>query len=464
MAPPQEWCCSCWWNRNQLSGAPPRDGLVSHPYAKSWISSQIVLFLVALNSWTQAYRVKTPAARPILVSLALCSASPSDSNDSTDMTGPKISSFTQVMSSVQFAATKEKYSRKVDTLSPNLTHHLWHCSNLTQYARSHVVSTSEFGICWYKRFPSTQHHRSLEISSFLSSSEHIHVWWLKQRAGFTSFFAWSTKERTLSKWALLTRAPIRVLSSRGSPILIAQVLFTTSSTNSWRIFLWTKTRVPLLQTCDEQNNLMSALLRWPQISVTRCDVYLALGQEIGHESSPHGILQISILKDDERRFTPELQSHWLHSLRGHRHNLERERYINIYNITMMGGHGFLGGFWSSHLLSCGHTPSEGNLVNIWVSAEQPASLLAALHHIEEPLRDSSLSVHLCQHDGSHRGHRWGLKHHGVAFFYKRKRWVNMTLMGYFFHENPTMFWLYQKLTVVPQRGFTKLLKDFFTAS
>lgn len=84
----------------------------------------------------------------------------------------------------------------------------------------------------------------------------MHVWWLKQRVGFTSFFAWSTKERTFSKWGLLTRAPIRVLSSRGSPISIAQVLFTTSPTNFWRIFLWTKTRVPLLQTCDKQNIFM----------------------------------------------------------------------------------------------------------------------------------------------------------------------------------------------------------------
>lgn len=259
----------------------------------------------------------------------------------------------------------------MDTLSSNVPHRLWHRCNLTQYARSHVVSTSEFGICWYKGCPSTQHHRSLGISNFPSSSEHMHVWWLKQRAGFTSFFAWSTKERTLSKWALLTRAPICVLSSRGSPISIAQVLFTTSSTNSGRMFLWTKTRVPLLQTCDEQNNLISTLVRWLQISVTRRDVYLALGQEIGHESSSHSILQISILEDEERRFTPELQSHWLHSLRGHLHNLEREKYINICNITMVGvgGHGFLGGLVSSHLLSCGYTPSERHLGDIWVSTE-----------------------------------------------------------------------------------------------
>lgn len=150
----------------------------------------------------------------------------------------------------------------MDTLSSNVTHRLLRRCSLTQYTRSHVASASEFGICWYKRFPSTQNHRSLEISNFPSSSEHMPIWWLKEREGFTSFFAWSTKERTFSKWGLLTRAPICVVSSRGSPISIAHVLFTTSFTNSGRIFFWTKTRVPLLQTCGEQNNLKSTLVRW----------------------------------------------------------------------------------------------------------------------------------------------------------------------------------------------------------
>lgn len=50
---------------------------------------------------SQTYLVKTPAARPREVSLALHSTSSSDSKDNTDMTGPKISSFTQVISSVQ---------------------------------------------------------------------------------------------------------------------------------------------------------------------------------------------------------------------------------------------------------------------------------------------------------------------------------------------------------------------------
>lgn len=75
--------------------------------------------------------------------------------------------------------------------------------------------------------------------------------------------------------------------------------------------------------------------------VLRPDVYLALRQEIGHESSSHSILQISILEDKQRRFAPELQSHWLHSLRGHLHNLEREKSINVFNITMGGGGGMI---------------------------------------------------------------------------------------------------------------------------
>lgn len=50
--------------------------------------------------------VKTPEASPKVVSLALRIASSSVSKAITDMTGPKISSFTQVMSSLQFPVTE----------------------------------------------------------------------------------------------------------------------------------------------------------------------------------------------------------------------------------------------------------------------------------------------------------------------------------------------------------------------
>lgn len=67
-------------------------------------------------------------------------------------------------------------------------------------------------------------------------------------------------------------------------------------------------------------------------------VYLALGQEIGHEGSSHGVLHIGVLKDEQRRFASQLQSHRLHSLGGHLHNLERENHVDIFNIST-GGEG-----------------------------------------------------------------------------------------------------------------------------
>lgn len=55
----------------------------------------------------QLYLVKTPPASPNFVLLALSTTSSSVSKGRMDMTGPKISSFTHVMSSVQFPASTE---------------------------------------------------------------------------------------------------------------------------------------------------------------------------------------------------------------------------------------------------------------------------------------------------------------------------------------------------------------------
>lgn len=65
----------------------------------------------------------------------------------------------------------------------------------------------------------------------------------------TSLLACSTYPSTLCRCSRLTSAPIRVSSSRGSPIRMALVLLTTSSRNRARIDLCTNTRVPLLHTC-----------------------------------------------------------------------------------------------------------------------------------------------------------------------------------------------------------------------
>jgi len=54
---------------------------------------------------------------------------------------------------------------------------LWmHCAHgemyggLTQYTWSHVVSSSEFGVWWYKSFPPAQHRRALETEQFTKRS------------------------------------------------------------------------------------------------------------------------------------------------------------------------------------------------------------------------------------------------------------------------------------------------------
>ena len=83
----------------------------------------ISLLLPSLDRFhaTQSYLVKTPPARPNLVLLALSTTSSSVSNGRMDMTGPKISSFTHVMSSVQFPGSVAEhmcFRRKSQQNSP----------------------------------------------------------------------------------------------------------------------------------------------------------------------------------------------------------------------------------------------------------------------------------------------------------------------------------------------------------
>lgn len=49
--------------------------------------------------------------------------------------------------------------------------------------------------------------------------------------------------------------------------------------------------------------------------------YLALRQEVGHQSPSDSILHIAVLKDDKWGFPPELQSHRLYTLGSHLHYL-----------------------------------------------------------------------------------------------------------------------------------------------
>lgn len=81
---------------NYTMGSPHITTDMKHKVKKIAFLHSCVHFQVS-----QTYLVKTPAARPREVSLALRNTSSSDSKDNKDMTGPKISSFTQVISSVQ---------------------------------------------------------------------------------------------------------------------------------------------------------------------------------------------------------------------------------------------------------------------------------------------------------------------------------------------------------------------------
>lgn len=74
----------------------------------------------------------------------------------------------------------------------------------------------------------------------------------RQQHNLTCSFACLIKFWTRSRWGRLMRAPIRVSSRSGSPILIFWVRFTTSFVKVSRIFLSTNTRVPLQHTWNTE--------------------------------------------------------------------------------------------------------------------------------------------------------------------------------------------------------------------
>lgn len=81
--------------------------------------------------------VKTPEAKPNVESLALAITSSSVSKGSTDMTGPKISSFTQVMSSLQLSVPEGRGGVNMELTC-------WDTWKLSDYVKV------------YRRLPSTQ--------------------------------------------------------------------------------------------------------------------------------------------------------------------------------------------------------------------------------------------------------------------------------------------------------------------
>lgn len=57
--------------------------------------------------------------------------------------------------------------------------------------------------------------------------------------------------------------------------------------------------------------------------------HLSLGQEVGHERSLHGVLQLAVFEDDQGRFASKLQGHLLHPLSRHPHHLEEGKQFSL---------------------------------------------------------------------------------------------------------------------------------------
>lgn len=105
--------------------------------------------------------VKTPEASPKVVLLARRITSSSVSNGRTDMTGPKISSFTQVMSSLQLSVAGETGGEQ--TGGGASAHE--NVFQLTENAGRHEVTPLQLGITWDKRLSSTKHTAPLQEKS-----------------------------------------------------------------------------------------------------------------------------------------------------------------------------------------------------------------------------------------------------------------------------------------------------------
>lgn len=61
--------------------------------------------------------------------------------------------------------------------------------------------------------------------------------------------------------------------------------------------------------------------------------HLSLRQEVGHERTLHCIFQLTVLKDEEGRFPPQLQGHLLHPLRRHFHHLKKmARIVSAHHL------------------------------------------------------------------------------------------------------------------------------------
>lgn len=107
--------------------------------------------------------VKTPEASPKVVLLALWIASSSVSKAKTDMTGPKISSFTQVISSLQLSVTAERSWTHVSAAKKGTDSR--ETAGFTENTRGHEVTSFQFGVTGDDRLSSTKHSGSLQTQT-----------------------------------------------------------------------------------------------------------------------------------------------------------------------------------------------------------------------------------------------------------------------------------------------------------
>lgn len=70
-------------------------------------------------------------------------------------------------------------------------------------------------------------------------------------------------------------------------------------------------------------------MSWVSLRLLWSLSHLSLGQEVGHESSLHGVVQLAIFEDDQGRFSSEFQGHLLYPLSRHPHHLEEEKNFKL---------------------------------------------------------------------------------------------------------------------------------------
>lgn len=65
--------------------------------------------------------------------------------------------------------------------------------------------------------------------------------------------------------------------------------------------------------------------------------HLALREEVGHQRSLHGVLQVTIGEDDQGRFASQLQGNGFDSFSCHLHDLNKNKHIQKLSTDKTAG-------------------------------------------------------------------------------------------------------------------------------